>query len=357
MRDALISFEGLLLLTNRITYAQDILLTSVKDLKLGLVPNGYDEYTDKPIYNSADASLLLFEQVNKYLKYTEDYEFIEKKIYKKLKSIIENYTDGIDYEGNNIFLDKDGLISSGTENVQNTWMNSKYANTYFTPRNGKTVEINSLWYNALRIMETLSKKFGDKKNTQKYIEMATKCKESFTQKFYNTKKKSLYDVLGDTKTRPNQLFALSLSNPVINPNSETARNIVETIEKKLLNKYGLKTLAKGEKGYIDTYEGNSFRRDSSYHQGITWVWLLGLYYDSLKNMEKAEEDKTKQKELQNKIQEFKDKTKKTFEKELLERGTIGNISEIYDSKIPNLPNGAIAKACSVSEIFRIIYEK
>jgi len=357
MRDALISFEGLLLLTNRITYAQDILLTSVKDLKLGLVPNGYSGFDNRPLYNSADASLLLFEQVNKYLKYTEDYEFIEKKIYKKLKSIIENYTDGIDYEGNNIFLDKDGLISSGTENVQNTWMNSKYANTYFTPRNGKTVEINSLWYNALRIMETLSKKFGDKKNTQKYIEMATKCKESFTQKFYNTKKKSLYDVLGDTKTRPNQLFALSLSNPVINPNSETARNIVETIEKKLLNKYGLKTLAKGEKGYIDTYEGNSFRRDSSYHQGITWVWLLGLYYDSLKNMEKAEEDKTKQKELQNKIQEFKDKTKKTFEKELLERGTIGNISEIYDSKIPNLPNGAIAKACSVSEIFRIIYEK
>lgn len=356
-RDALISFEGLLLLTNRNTYAQDVLLTSIKDMKFGLVPNGYDEYSDRPIYNSADTSLLLFEQVNKYLKYTEDYEFIEKKIYKKLKSIIENYADGIDYADNNIFLDEDGLVSSGTETMQNTWMDSKYANTYFTPRNGKTVEINSLWYNALKIMETLSRKFGDKKNTKKYEEMATKCKESFNEKFYNAKKKSLYDVLGDAKIRPNQLFALALTNPIIEPDSEIAKNIVETVEKKLLNKYGLKTLAKGEKGYIDNYEGNSFRRDSSYHQGITWVWLLGLYYDSLKNMAKAEKDKIKQKELQNKIQEFKDKVKKTFEKELLERGTIGNISEIYDSKIPNQPNGAIASACSVSEIFRIIYDK
>ena len=356
-RDALISFEGLLLLTNRHKYAKEVLLTMIRDIKFGLVPNGYSGHDNRPLYDSAYTSLLLFEQASKYLKYTDDYEFVEEKIYPKLKSIIENYADGIDFDDNNIFLDKDGLISSGTENKQNTWMDSKYINICFTPRNGKSVELNSLWYNALKIMENLSKKFGEKKAIQKYEEMAEKCKKSFNQKFYNSKKKCLYDVLGDSRVRPNQLFALSLTNPIVEPDSEIAKNIIETVEKKLLNKYGLKTLAKGEKGYIDIYEGNSFKRDSSYHQGITWVWLLGLYYDALKNMAKAEKNKTVQKELLEKVKDFKEKTEKIFEKELVERGTIGTFAEIYDSKMPNSPKGAIAQAWSVSEIFRIIYEK
>lgn len=356
-REALIAFEGLLLLPNMQKYAKEFLLTMLKEMKFGLVPNGYSEYDSRPIYNSADTSLLLIEQVDKYLRYTGDYEFIEKKVYKKLKSIIDNYENGIDFDDSNIFLDKDGLISSGTEEKSNTWMNARYANTSFTPRNGKTVELNSLWYNALKIMETLSKKFGDKKVTKKYEEMADACEKSFNEKFYNEKKKSLYDVLEDSKIRPNQLFAISLTNPIIEPNSEIAEIILETIEKKLLSKYGIKTLAKGEKGYIDTYEGNSFRRDSSYHQGIIWVWLLGLYYDALKNMEKAEKNKTKQKKLSEKIEEFREKIKKTFEKEIVNRAAIGTISEIYDAKMPNDPKGAIASSWSVSEIFRIIYGK
>ena len=355
-RDSLISFEGLLLLTNKFDIAKEVLLTMIRDIKFGLIPNGYSGYDNRPLYNSVDASLLLFEQVNKYLDYTNDFDFIEKSIYPKLKSIIERYSEGIDIDDNNIFLDTDGLISSGTEYTQNTWMDAKYANLCFTPRNGKAVEVNSLWYNALKIIEALSKKFGDKKLTKKYAEMAEKCKKSFNEKFYNAKKKCLYDVLGDGKVRPNQLFALSLTYPIIEPDSEIAKNILTTVEKKLLNKYGLKTLAKGEKGYVDTYEGDGFRRDSSYHQGITWVWLLGLYYDTLKNMIKAEKDKEKKKELSLKLEEFKEKTEKTFEKELLERGRIGSIAEIYDSKLPNLPKGAIAQAWSVAEVFRIIYE-
>ena len=112
-----------------------------------------------------------------------------------------------------------------------------------------------------------------------------------------------------------------------------------------------------EKGYIDVYEGDSFKRDSSYHQGITWVWLLGLYYDALKNSYYAEKDKTNKNNLREKILNFKDKTKKTFLKEMLERGTLGTISELYDSKMPNLPKGAMAQAWSVAEVFRIIYEE
>ena len=354
-RDALISFEGLLLMTKQYRCAKEVLLTLTRDIKFGLVPNGYSGYDNRPLYNSVDASLLLFEQVQKYLNYTSDYEFVKQNIYKKLKSIIENYTKGIDIDNNNIYLDEDGLIVSGTENTQNTWMDAKYGNHCFTPRNGKAVEVNSLWYNSLKIMSELCKKYGERKESKKYEQMAEDCKKTFKEKFYNSKKKCLYDVLGDAKIRPNQLFSISLSNPVIEPNSEIAKNIIETVEKKLLNKYGLKTLAKGEKGYIDTYEGDSFKRDSSYHQGITWVWLLGLYYDGLKNMLKEEKDKKKREELKQKIALLKEKTEKTFTKDMKERGCIGSISEIYDSKMPYLPKGAIAQSWSVAEVFRIIY--
>lgn len=356
-RDAQISFEGLLLMTKNYKCARDVLLTLTRDIKFGLVPNGYSGYDNRPLYNSVDSSLLLFEQVKKYIDYTQDYNFIEKHIYKKLKSIIENYSRGIDIDNNNIYLDEDGLISSGTEDTQNTWMDAKYGNHCFTPRNGKTVEVNSLWYNALKILEEISKKFGDRKKAKEYAELATKCKKTFEEKFYNSKKKCLYDVIGDSKVRPNQLFSLSLTYPIIDPNTEIAQNIISVVEKKLLNKYGLKTLAKGEKGYVDVYEGDGFRRDSSYHQGITWVWLLGLYYNSLKNMLKSEKDKTKKENLKKKIVEFKDQTEKTFTKDMLERGCIGSISEIYDSKMPYNPKGAFAQCWSVAEVFRIIYDK
>lgn len=355
-RDSLISFEGLLLCTNNQRIAKEVLLTTVRDIKFGLVPNGYSGYDNRPLYNSADSSLLLFEQVRKYIDYTQDYKFIKDNIYDKLKIIIENYQKGIDIDDNNIFMDKDYLISSGTQNTQNTWMDAKYGTYAFTPRNGKTVEINSLWYNALKIMEQLSTKFENKTIAKYYAEIAKKVKKSFNEKFYNSRKKCLYDVLGDGKVRPNQLFALSLGYPVIDPNSEVAKSIITVVEKKLLNKYGLKTLAKGEKGYIDVYEGDGFKRDSSYHQGITWPWLLGLYYDTLNNMIKAEKEKKLKKELETKLTEFKDKVKKTFTEEIIKRGTLGSINEIYDSRQPNLPKGAIAQAWSVAEIFRIIYK-
>ena len=357
-RDTLISFEGLFLKTKRYEQAREILLTLTRDIKYGLVPNGYSELDNSPLYNSVDSSLLLFEQVKKYIDYTEDNKFIKDSIYPKLKKIIENYENGIEFGNNNVHLEEDGLISSGTENTQNTWMDAKYKGFAATPRNGKAVEINALWYNALKVMIDLTKKYvriGKKIESKKYEEMAEKCKTSFEEKFYNNKKKCLYDVLGDTKVRPNQLFALSLSYPIIDPASEIAENIINVVEKKLLNSYGLKTLAKGEKNYIDVYEGDNFKRDMSYHQGITWVWLLGLYYDSLINMKLAAKDKEKISYLEEKITKFKEKTRKTFKKELYERGCIGSIAEIYDSKTPFAPKGAIAQAWSVAEIFRIIY--
>ncbi len=353
-RDSLISFEGLLLVTKRFDIAKDVLLTLTRDIKFGLVPNGYSGYDNRPLYNSVDSSLLLFEAVHKYLEYTGDYKFIENNIYNKLVLIIDNYEKGIDLDDNNIFLDIDGLISSGTENTQNTWMDAKYGNHAFTPRNGKAVEVNAMWYNSLKILEELCIKFGKRKQANKYKELAKNAKEAFEKQFYNKKKKCLYDVIGDSKVRPNQLFATSLSHPILEPNGTIAEEMFETVTKKLLNKYGLKTLAKGEKDYIDVYEGDGFKRDSSYHQGITWPWLLGLYYDTINNKIKFEKDRNKKKELQNKRQEFIEATRKTFIKDIFERGAVGSISEIYDSKAPYLPKGAIAQAWSVAEVFRII---
>ena len=353
-RDSLISFEGLLLKTKRYDIAREIILTMTRDMKYGLVPNGYSGFDNRPLYNSVDSSLLLFEQIQKYINYTGDYEFIKENIYNKLEKIIENYIKGIDIDNNNIYLDEDYLISSGTENTQNTWMDAKCYDIAATPRNGKAVEINSLWYNALMIMADLTEKIGEEENIKKYITLAKKCKKTFNEKFYNPKRKCLYDVIGDNKIRPNQLFALSLTYPVIDPNSEKAYNIINVAEKKLLNNYGLKSLAKGEPNYIEIYEGDSFKRDMSYHQGITWTWLLGLYYDSLKNMIKMEKRKTYKIKLEEKLETFIEKVTKTFEKEVNQRGCIGNIAEIYDSAKPYLPKGAIAQAWSVSEILRIV---
>ena len=356
-RDSLISFEGLLLVTKRFDIAKEVLQTLVRDIKFGLVPNGYSGFDNRPLYNSVDASLLLFEQIQKYVEYTEDYEFVKENLYEKLKDIIENYKNGIDVDDNNIYLDTDYLIVSGTQNTQNTWMDAKCNNKAVTPRNGKAVEINSLWYNANVIMADLENKIGNKNDAKKYQELARKCKKAFNEKFYNKKRKCLYDVIGDAKIRPNQLFSMSLTYQVIDTNSEEAKNILNVVEKKLLNNYGLKTLAKGEENYVEIYEGDGYKRDTSYHQGITWPWLLGLYYNSLKNMIKNSKNKKQKVELEEKLEKFRAQIYKTFKNELNDNGCIGSIAELYDSVKPNLPKGAIAQGWSVAEVFRIILGK
>ena len=356
-RDALISFEGVLLIPKRYDLARELLKTMTRDVKYGLVPNGYSGYDNRPLYNSVDASLLLFEAIQKYIDYTKDYKFVKEEMYEVMKTIIEHYCKGIDVDENNIYLDVDGLIVSGTENTQNTWMDVKFQGMAVTPRNGKAVEVNSLWYNANRIMADLSMRFGHLITAVKYKELADRCKASFQEKFYNSKNKCLYDVLGDSKIRPNQLFALSLSNPIMDIDSDEASNIITVVEKKLVNSYGLKTLAKGEENYAEVYEGDEKHRDISYHQGITWPWLLGLYYNALKNIKNNTQSEEKKQEIEQKLNKLIEKTKKTFSKEINENGCIGSIAELYDSSKPQLPKGAIAQCWSVAEIFRIILGK
>ena len=353
-RDTLISFEGMFLITKRFDLAKEILLTFTKDIKCGLVPNGYSEADNSPLYNSADASLLLFEQVNKYLQYTKDYEFIKENIYEHLKDIVENYSQGIDLENNNIYIAEDMLLSSGTETTQNTWMDAKIGNYAVTPRNGKVVELNALWYNGLRTLENLANKFDEKDVENRCRKAANKHQKVFEEQFFNKKKKSLDDVIGDSKIRPNQLFSISCTYPVIKPSSEIGKTIFKTVTSKLLTKYGLRTLAKGEEGYIAYYEGDPVKRDMSYHQGIVWVWLIGLYNDAFKNIINDEKDRLEKEKFKIEYEKFIKSVYSTFKTEINGEEGIGSISEVYSSQTPFNPGGTFAQAWSVSEIIKIV---
>ena len=253
-RDTLIAFEGLLLKTKRYDIAKEVLLMMTRDIKFGLIPNGYSGYDSRPLYNSVDSSLLLFEQINKYLEYTNDIKFVKKEMYNILLNIIEMFQKGIDIDDSNIYMDKDNLISAGTENTQLTWMDAKVSNFAVTPRNGKAVEINALWYNALKTVENLAKEFKDEKTKKEVSDLAKKVKANFNKKFYNEKNKCLYDVLGSEEIRPNQLFALSTTYPVMILTNEKAKETLKTITKELYTKYGLATLSSKDNKYVAIYD-------------------------------------------------------------------------------------------------------
>lgn len=355
-RDSLIAYEGLLLKTKRFDIAREVLLMMTKDIKFGLVPNGYSGYDSRPLYNSVDSSLLLFEQINKYLEYTQDYDFVKEKLYDILKNVIHHFENGIDLDENNIYMDKDGLISAGTENTQLTWMDAKVSNFAVTPRNGKAVEVNSLWYNALKTVENLANKFEDGEAEKEYKELAKKVRTNFNKKFYNEKNKCLYDVLGNNEIRPNQLFALSTTYPVMILTNGKAKEMLKTVTKELYTKYGLATLSSKDKKYIAIYEGDGFKRDMSYHQGITWPWLAGLYIASYKTVINNEKDKTEKKRLEKEYEKIINNYQKSFTHSMKE-GCLGSISELYDSKMPYEPKGAFAQAWSVSEVIKIMLEK
>lgn len=372
-RDTFIAFEGLLLIPRRFELAKEVLLTFALKEKEGLLPNGFSEYDGKPLYNSVDASLLFIDAVQKYLNYTNDYEFVKDKLYNTMKKIINKYIDGISLDNNNIYLDdKDYLLICGSDNTQNTWMDAKVNGKAVTPRNGKAVEINAMWYNALKIMQDISSKLKKHLHNIEYSYIAKKCKSSFEEKFYNKDKKCLYDVIKieqkqfsvnetakDDRVRPNQIFALSMEYPIIDCDSEIAKNIFITVSQKLYNKFGLRTLAPDEKEYAGIYAGNPQERDSIYHQGTSWPWLLGQYYNAMKNILNAEQNQEEKEKLENTINKFRLNTAYTFINEIYNGNTQNGISELYDGDINENSHGkgAFQQAWSVAEIFRIILDK
>lgn len=342
-RDTMIALPGLTLVTNRFSDARDILLTFSKYVKDGLIPNMFPDEGQEPIYNTVDAPLWYFEAINKYLQYTDDYEFVQKKLFKSMKEIIEGFVAGTCF---NIKMDTDGLISAGEHGVQLTWMDAKINDWVVTPRHGKAVEINALWYNALKIMEHLSQKLNVKNNI--YKDIAKIVKSSFNKDFWNEDNKCLYDVISDegkdSKIRPNQILAMSLSYPILD--DDKAKHVMKTVWEHLYTPYGLRSLSPKDPEYKGIYIGDMRNRDSAYHQGTVWGWLIGPFITAYRRTEKySDKSKVVAKQL---LEIFKDH---------LREECIGSISEIFDGSQPLMPRGTCSQAWSVAEVLRSYVEE
>ena len=338
-RDTMISLPGLTLTTGRYEVAKVILRTFAKYIDRGMLPNVFPDRGATPEYNTVDASLWYFEAVRDYYAHTGDKQLLIE-LYPALVGIIEWHQKGTRY---NIHLDTDGLIYAGETGVQLTWMDAKVGDWVVTPRIGKPVEINALWYNALIIMYGLAKDL-DRSDTE-YLKMAANTKKGF-QRFWNADLNYCYDAIdtpdgNDASLRPNQIFAVSL--PVMNPgsfdllNNKQQQQIVDTVAQHLLTSHGLRSLSTTHPDYTGIYGGDRLQRDGAYHQGTVWGWLIGHFVQAhlqvYKNPELA----------QSFIQPLIDH---------LQDGCVGSISEIFDGDSPFIPRGAFAQAWSVAEVLR-----
>lgn len=346
-RDTMIAFEGLVLCTKRYEEAREILASFAKYIRNGLVPNLFPDENTEPLYNTVDASLWYFQAVYKYLKYTgeeEDYRFIEENIYDKLVEIFKAYSTKTLFS---IGMDEDGLIFAGSGFDQVTWMDVRVGDLVVTPRHGKPVEINALWYNALCIIDKLRIKFN--KEDLGYNKLKEKVKINFEKKFWNNEKKCLYDVIDekDDKIRPNQIWAVSLPFSILPREKE--KLIVNTVYKHLYSTYGLRSLSFMDKEYKGKYIGKLINRDLAYHMGTTWSFLIGPFITSyLKVNNYNEASRTRGRKM---LSVFEDH---------MRDGCINGIAEIFDGDFPATSRGCYSQAWGVGEVLRVyneLYEK
>ena len=338
-RDTMIALPGLTLATNRPEIAKSILLEFSKAISEGMIPNRFPDAGEIPEYNTVDATLWYFEAIRAYVEKTGDYKFVEQFLYQKLANIISWHLHGTRY---NIHVDTDGLLYAGIDGVQLTWMDAKIGDLVITPRIGKPVEIQALWYNALKVMADFAEKFGDAEDLAKYLAMAEMAKQSFNAVFWNEAEQCLFDIVENGnrngQVRPNQIFAVSLTNAILD-DSDKARKVVEKVENELLTPVGLRSLSPKDSHYCPIYIGSPFKRDSSYHQGTVWGWLIGGFVDAYRKVNTHSEAK---------ITEIL----QGFHAHLNEAG-IGQISEIFDADSPHTARGCIAQAWSVAEVLRV----
>lgn len=340
-RDTMISLPGLCLSTGRFDDAKKILRAFAHSVSMGMLPNRFQDDGKEPEYNNADGTLWYFVAVYKYLQATNDKAFITDEILPVLKEIIDWHFTGTRY---NIHVDKDGLLYAGEAGQQLTWMDAKVGDWVVTPRMGKPVEIQALWYNALCIFSELLHLNGQAPDAELVSISAERAKKSFAEKFWYAEGNYLYDVIDengypDASLRPNQLLAISLPFPLVE--GDPAKIILRIMEEELYTPAGLRTLPKNDSRYTPVYGGNPFQRDGAYHQGTVWSWLVGPYIDALV-----------------KIKNQKDKAKKIIEDFAyhLQEGCIGSVSEIFDADAPHHPRGCVAQAWGVAEIIRVIKE-
>ena len=342
-RDTMIALPGLTLATGRWNIAKDILAEFAKHVDQGMLPNRFPDAGEAPEYNTVDATLWFFEAVRSFVEYTGDYEFVRTSLYSVLHDIISWHVKGTRY---GIHVDEDGLLFSGEPGVQLTWMDAKVGDWVVTPRHGKPVEIQALWYNALRVMEDLAGRFNEPNARQEYGAMANKARASFNKLFWNEQAGCLYDVINgeirDASIRPNQVIAISLTNTMIP--KDRAVSILSVIERELLTPRGLRTLSPSDPNYVGRYEGGPAARDGAYHQGAVWPWLMGPYISaSVKTLGGKAGRRLAVTWLEN------------FQQHLHE-ACLGQVSEIFDGDAPHTPRGCVAQAWSVAELLRAIVE-
>jgi predicted glycogen debranching enzyme len=330
-RDTMIALPGLTLANGRFDVARDILLAFAGCLDRGMLPNRFSDAAGPPEYNTVDATLWFFEAIRQYLEYSKDVEFVRTRLYEKLRDIIDWHVRGTRFS---IHLDTDGLLTAGDATTQLTWMDACIGGRPVTSRNGKPVEIQALWYNALRFAAG----FG---NDAAYDDLAAKAAESFNRSFWNEGAGCLYDVIDgdrrDSSLRPNQVIALSLGYCAI-PEAR-ARRILAAVESALLTPFGLRTLAPSDPAYRGRYEGSVAERDSAYHQGTVWPWLLGPFITASLRFN-GDTARQRAPGLLDPLRAF-----------ALTRGT-GHIPEIFDGDAPHEPRGCVSQAWSVAEILR-----
>ena len=345
-RDTMIAFTGLTLCTKRFKEAEEILLTFARYIRHGIVPNMFPDDNMPPLYNTVDASLWYFYAVYQYLNYNPAAEaetFVKEQIFPHLKEIVSAYEKGTDFS---IYMEDDGLIHAGSGLDQITWMDVRVGDWVATPRHGKPVEINALWYNALRIMESLCEKFDE--DASAYRTRANQVKESFNAKFWDSSNQCLFDVVDgdepDDHIRPNQIYAVSLPFSLLPEEQEKA--VVALVEKELFVGCGLRSLAPDHPDYHGIYCGALAKRDAAYHQGTAWGFLLGGFFSAYMKVNHHSSSAAA-----NAVRMLE-----PVRKHLTDSGCIGSISEIFDGDAPHNPRGCYAQAWSVGEVLRCYCE-
>jgi predicted glycogen debranching enzyme len=343
-RDTMIALPGLTLPTGKYDVARSILRIFAKHVDQGMLPNRFPDAGETPEYNTVDAAFWFFEAARAYFAYTGDLEFVRDELYPMFADIISWHARGTRY---GIKVDPSGLLASGEVGVQLTWMDAKVGNRVVTPRRGKPVEIQALWYNALCIMEDLASRFGDEAARKRYRHMAAVAQWSFNRLFWNEKLGCLYDVVNggppDPSIRPNQIVAVSLPHSMLP--RDRARSVVEKVEEHLLTPFGLRSLAPSDPQYRGRYTGGSADRDGAYHRGTVWSWLLGPFITAYIKVNGESEEARRQAQA----------WLSPLESHLAEAG-LGHISEIFEGDPPHRPCGCIAQAWSVAEILRVYIE-
>ena len=340
-RDAFISLPGLLLKTGRFEQAKSVLTTFAAVADDGMIPNRFDDYSDSIHFNSVDASFWFINAAFQYLRATDDSKTFTEQLMPTIRLIIDSYRKGTRF---GIHADADGLITAGDEQTQLTWMDAKYDDIAFTPRYGKAVEVNALWYNCL--CQTAQFYAGrDKENAGRYHSTAEQVRKSFCELFWNESKGYLNDCIlpdgsVDDSLRPNQIFAVSLNFSPLSKQQQAS--VVEVVQNQLLTPYGLRTLSPDSPNYKGEYTGSPRQRDEAYHQGTVWAYLIGHFVEAYL-----------------KVNEFSPAAKKQAAqfiepllRHLTEDGCLASISEIFDGDEPHKPKGCFAQAWSVAELIR-----